>query len=104
MLLDAIFGLLTVVCWPGVAGAALIGGLFYLFGGLKLAAVGVVIGAFVGAWSAASRDPTASSVGADAVTNAIGAIALIGVAALAIVYWPFALTIAVFTLIARAFI
>jgi hypothetical protein len=104
MLLDAIFGLLTIVCWPSVVSAALIGGLFYLFGGIKLAAVGVVIGAIAGSWSAASRDPTANSVAAETATNAGVAIALIGVAALAIVYWPLALAIVVLTLIASAFI
>jgi hypothetical protein len=104
MLLDAIFGLLTIVCWPAVVSAVLIGGLCYLFGGLKLAAVGVVIGALAGSWSVASRDPTANSVASETVTNAIGAIALIGVVALAILYWPFASAIVAFTLIASIFI
>ena len=103
MLLDAIFGVLTVVCWPGVVSAALIGGLFYMFGGLKLAAVGVVIGTLAGAWTVASRDQTANSVGAEMITNAIGAIAMIAIAAVAVLYWPFALAIVVFTLIASAF-
>jgi hypothetical protein len=104
MLLDAIFGLLTVVCWPGVVSAALLGGLFYLFGGLKLAAVGVVIGAIAGCWPAVSRDPTANSVGAETVTKATGSIILVGVAAVAVLYWPIALAIVALTLIANAFI
>lgn len=104
MLLDAIFGVLTLVCWPAVVSAALIGGLFYLFGGLKLAAVGVVLGAFAGSWSVASRDPTANSVAAETITKAIGVIALVGVVAIAILYWPVALAIVALTLIASIFI
>jgi hypothetical protein len=104
MLFDAIFGVLTIVCWPGVVSAALIGGLFCLFGGLKMAAIGVVIGAIAGSWSTASRDPTANSVGAETSTKAIGVIALVGVATIAILYWPFALAIVAFTLIASIFI
>jgi hypothetical protein len=103
MLIDAMFGILAVVCWPSVVSAALIGGLFYLLGGLKLAAVGVVIGALAGAWTVASRDPTANSVGAETATNTIGAIAMIAIAAVAVQYWPFALAIMVLTLIASAF-
>jgi hypothetical protein len=104
MLFDAIIGVLTIICWPGVVSAALIGGLFYLFGGLTLAVVGVVIGAFAGAWTVASRDPTANSVGAEMFTNAIGAIAMIAIAAVAVQYWPFALAVVAFTLIASAII
>jgi hypothetical protein len=104
MLLDAILGVLTVVCWPGVVSAALIGGLFYLFGGLKLAAVGVVIGAFAGAWTVASREATNNSVGAETISTALEAVAMVGVIGLAFAFLPIALAIAALTLIASVFI
>jgi hypothetical protein len=100
MLVDAIFFVLSAVCWPGVVGGALIGSLFHMFGGLKLAAVGLVIGAFAGAWSAAWRDPTANSVGPETITNTIGAIAIIAIPVVAVLYWPFALAIAFVAVIA----
>jgi hypothetical protein len=102
MLLDAILGVLTVVCWPGVISAALIGGLFYMFGGIKLAAVGVVIGAFSGAWTVATRDSTNNSVGAETISTALGAIAMVAVVALALAFLPIALAIVALTLIACA--
>jgi hypothetical protein len=104
MLLDAIFGVLTVICWPGVVSAALIGGLFYMFGGLKLAALGIVIGAFAGAWTVASRDTTNNSVGAETISTALGAVATVAVIGLAFAFMPLALAIVVLTLIASAFI
>ena len=104
MLIDAILGVFAVVCWPGVVSAVLIGGLLYLFVGLKLAAVGVVIGAFAGAWTVASREATNNSVGAETISTACGAIAMVAVVALAFVHLPIALAIVALVLIASIFI